>query len=104
MARGALAKEQIFKTILETFEGSFMYNGGKEVRIPFDEEGKLVQIKVTLTAAKENVGPDGEVLTAAATAQEEDAPKSFPAPKTPVEPSEQEKKNVEDLLKSLGLN
>ena len=43
MAKGAYAKEQIFAKILETFEGSFMYNNGKELRIPFDEGGNICQ-------------------------------------------------------------
>lgn len=105
MARGAVAKEIVFKKILETFEGSFMYNGGKECRVPIDENGNEIQIKVTLTAAKDNVNPNGEVsVKPAATAQEEDAPRNFPAPKERVEPTAEEKQNVEDLLKALGLD
>ena len=103
MAKGAVAKEAIFAKMLEVFEGSFMYNGGKELRIPYDEEGNLVQIKVALTCAKENVSANGEVQKAAAVASEEDAPRNFPEPRKAVEPSPEEKKNVEDLIKSLGL-
>ena len=103
MAKGALAKEQIFAKMLETFEGSFMYNGGKELRINWDEEGTPVQIKVALTTAKEAVSVDGEVTKAAATVQEEGPLRSFPMPRKMEEPSEEEKKNVEDLIKSLGL-
>lgn len=106
MAKGAYAKEQIFAKILETFEGSFMYNNGKELRIPFDEGDNVVQIKVALTCAKENVSPTGEKLVVKESAP---APKetgnfmNFPEPHKPVEPTEEEKKNVEDLLASLGL-
>lgn len=103
MARGALAKEQIFKKLLNTFDGSFMYNSGKELRIPWDEEGNMVQIKVTLTCAKDVVSAEGEVQKLAAVAKEEDDFMNFPEPHKPVEPSEEEKKNVEDLLRSLGL-
>ena len=103
MAKGSLAKEQIFLKILETFEGSFMYNNGKELRIPWDEEGTPVQIKVALTCAKDMVTPEGEVMKAAATAQES-VPSATPSfPTNLVEPTAEEKKNVEDLLKSLGL-
>lgn len=58
--KGAEAKAEITKKLLETFEGSFLYNGGKEIRIPFNEaEAGDVQIKITLTCAKENVmNPD----------------------------------------------
>ena len=54
MARGSVAKEQITKKILETFDGAFIVDG-KEIRIPVTEGGDLVQIKVTLTAAKVNI-------------------------------------------------
>jgi hypothetical protein len=102
MARGAEAKSKIQKQILETFSGSFLYNDGKEIRVPITENGELVQIKIALTCAKENVeiGADNAM------------PGDFPAPKmtaptpertSPVAPSEQEKQNVANLLKSLGL-
>lgn len=105
MAKGAASKEIIFAKLLETFEGSFMYNGGKECRIPMMEDGNEVQIKVTLTAAKDNVYPESGIGIAAVV-QETDATSAFPEPKTPVKPvevSEEEKANVEALLKSLGL-
>jgi hypothetical protein len=103
MAKGAIAKEKIKEKILNTFEGSFVYNSGKEIRIPIDEEGNEVQIKVALTCAKDNVSPEGEVMKVAAAPKEEGLINSFPAPHKPAEVTEEEKKNVEDLLKSLGL-
>ena len=104
MARGAVAKSEIFEKILETFEGSFIFSNGKEIRIPMDENGSIVQIKVTLTCAKDNVSPTGEVLEKVAAAPSEGHDFSgFPAPKGLVEPTEEEKANVETLLKSLGL-
>lgn len=105
MARGAAAKEIVFKKILETFEGSFMYNGGKECRIPIDENGIPIQIKITLTAAKDNVSADGEEISRPAATASETAPSSsFPAPHKKAEVTEEEKQNVEDLLKALGLD
>lgn len=104
MAKGALAKSAIMEKILEVFEGSFLYNGGKELRIPFDEEGTLVQIKVALTCAKDNVEPEGGVRKNAAAPSEKDAPEVISENITTVaEPTEEEKKNLEDLMKALGL-
>lgn len=114
MAKGAYAKECIFEKILETFEGSFMYNNGKECRIPFDENGVPIQIKVTLTAAKDNVwapgmhgdpvGEPGERgIESAAVAKETGDFMNFPEPRKKAEITEEEKKNVEDLMKALGL-
>lgn len=106
-ARGAAAKEYIKNKILEMFDEAFTYSNGKELRIPFNEGGSEVQIKVTLTAAKDNVSPDGggvvETSQSAAVPQETGNFMNFPEPKKPVEPSQQEKENVETLLKSLGL-
>ena len=104
MAKGAVAKEQIFAKMLENFEGSFMYNGGKELRIPWDENGVEVQIKVTLTCAKDNVSSNGEaVVKTAAAATEPVSTSAFPTPKKIAEPTEEEKQNVADLLSALGL-
>jgi len=102
MARGAIAKQEVQKKLLEMFPGSFLYNDGKELRIPCQENGETVQIKVALTCAKENVemGADAAI------------PGDFPAPKMtaptpertePVKPTDAEKQAVADLLKSLGL-
>lgn len=102
MARGAQAKSEVMKKILEVFPGSFAYNDGKEIRIPMIEGGETVQIKVALTCAKENVevGADNAM------------PGDFPAPKMtaptpertePAKPSDAEKQAVADLLKQLGL-
>ena len=103
MAKGAKAKEEVFAKILETFEGSFMYNSGKECRINWNEDGNIIQLKVTLTAAKEPVSIDGDVAVAKEAEVKESAAGAFPAPKNNVEPTPEEKKNAEDLLKSLGL-
>ena len=52
-ARGSIAKTEIIKKILETFNDSFLID--KEIRIPIMEDGEEIQIKVTLTAAKVNI-------------------------------------------------
>jgi len=104
MAKGQIAKAEITKKILSNFDGAFLYNDGKEIRIPMVENGENIQIKVTLTAAKENVeqGADNAVPGAAADKIEfEDNPSTVSKPV--VEPTEAEKNNVNDLLRALGL-
>lgn len=104
MARGAVAKQEIGNKILECFEGAFYYNGGKELRIPWNENGVDVQIKIAMTCAKDNVNPTGEVIEkVAAAASEAGDFMNFPAPKKRAEVTEEEKANIESLLKSLGL-
>lgn len=106
MARGSVVKQEIANKILSTFEGSFLYNDGKEIRIPAYEEGELIQVKVTLTAAKENVSVGDDNLLPGE--KEIDNEINFVASseketKQIVEPTEAEKQNVQDLLASLGL-
>ena len=101
MARGAESKAIITKNILEKFEGSFLYNDGKEIRIPIQENGEEIQIKVTLTAAKENVYLGQDNATPGAT------PINFednkPVEQKIVEPTQEEKNNVKKLMETFGL-
>lgn len=103
MARGQIAKAEIQKKILSNFEGSFLYNDGKEIRIPVQENGELIQIKVALTAAKENVEQGTDNAVPGATAEKIDFESETKTTKSVVEATEEEKNNVNDLLKALGL-
>ena len=55
MAKGSIAKEAIFKKMLEVFPNSFMADA-KTLRIPWEENGETIEIKVALTAAKDILG------------------------------------------------
>lgn len=113
-AKGSILKEQIIQKILETFPGAFKYD--KEVRIPGDEGGEELQIKVTFTCAKVNVEPGGDIAvpgaTATATVTKVAKEKTnSTSESTPIagstmkleEPTEEEKKNIASLLNMLGL-
>ena len=100
MAKGALAKADVTKKILSMFDNACEY--GKEIRVPMIENGEQVQIKVTLTCAKENVECGADTAL----------PGEFPTPvnaaptpvnTAPVQPTAEEKQNVANLLRSLGL-
>ena len=96
MAKGSAAKAEITNKILKLFEGSFTYNEGKEIRIPMYEDGSLVQIKVTLTAAKVpvEVGADVAVPGDTSTSKVEDGIKEI---------TSDEKNEVNSLISALGL-
>ena len=106
-AKGSQAKEIITKKILETFEGAFVSE--KEIRIPIMEDGVALQIKVTLTCAKTNIDPNGiDILSTPTPSVETNSRVDFDSldAKTIAEqtkPTEEEKQNVADLLKALGL-
>ena len=90
--RGAIAKQEITKKILEVFPNSFINE--KEIRIPFEEGSDLVQIKVSLTCAKVNIEDAGSVPEISS---------SVPASQEKIEVSETEKQNVQKLMENLGL-
>ena len=108
MAKGQKAKKIISDKILNIFGDSFLYNDGKEIRIPIEEDGEIIQIKVTLTAAKANVEPgsDNEIPTTANIINNVDVNKSVinqVDATTIVKPSEEEKQNLQNMLSKLGL-
>lgn len=90
--KGAVSKQAVTDKIMEMFPGAFVY--GKELRIPMEEDGQRVEIKVALTCAKVNVG-DGEVG---------EGPTSVPT-NTPAAtvPTEEEKQNIANLMNVLGI-
>ena len=101
MARGAQSKEAIIAKILETFEGAFKYD--KEIRIPMNEDGEPIQIKVALTCAKTNVESGGDTAIPGEVKDAATVGLTPASSGTMAEPTPEEKANVESLLKSLGL-
>ena len=104
-ARGSIAKEEITNKILAEFPGSFKFD--KEIRVPVMENGELVQIKITLTAAKVNVENGGDTATPGAdlikgmtqTVEGQVADSTTMS----IEPTPEEKENVRILLSKLNL-
>lgn len=90
-ARGTETKNAIMEKILEVFPDSFM--NGKELRIPGVENGERVEIKLTFTCAKENVG-SGDVGNVVAA-----APKTISS----IFPTQEEQDNLKELMESLGI-
>lgn len=110
MAKGQIAKKEIIDKILETFgKDAFLYNDGKEVRVNTQENGELVQIKLTFTAAKTpvNQGDDtalpGTIETKTTEFVETSEPAQIKTDAVYIEPSKEEKENVKSLLEALGL-
>ena len=94
MAKGTLSKDKVKEKILEVFEGSFIND--KEIRIPFVENGEPIEIKVTLTCAKEVIGAGTPVSTSV-----EATVSAFPTPAAPaqkVEATEEEKQRLKELV------
>ena len=100
-ARGTESKNIIFNKLQEMFPNSFWEDENKILRIPLDENGARVEVKVTLTAAKNNLG--GETIESAFDASPVVKNSETIKEKTVLEPTQEEKDNVAKLIASLGL-
>lgn len=90
--RGSQAKTLIGTALLQIFPGAFIDADQKTVRIPTTCEGELIEVKVSLTAAKDIVG--GQPNSSAATPIVEPQNRAM---------TEQEINEVRDLISRLGL-
>ena len=101
MARGQEEKLIVINKIKEVFPEAFEYD--KTIRIPIGD----VQIKVALTAAKDNVEPGGDAAVPGVKATKvtiaEGAEPVFEDVSAAVEPSAEELNAVSNLMESLGL-
>lgn len=105
--RGTIAKQEVFAKIMQVYPNAFWEDENKVLRIPVEENGNLVEIKVSLTAAKNILG-DGEVPSAFKLVNAPASPKTKAAPafeeKRPeLEMTEAEMTNVANLMSALGL-
>lgn len=99
--KGSISKEIVIKKLLDTFEGSFQYE--KEIRIPMEENGEQIQLKCVLTCAKTNVEPNGDVAIPGAVNNTIEFGKNESEPITYVQPTQEEKDNVQKLMQMLNL-
>ena len=101
MARGQEEKLIVINKIKEVFPEAFEYD--KTIRIPIGD----VQIKVALTAAKDNVEPGGDTAVPGVKATKvtiaEGAEPVFEDVSKTIEPSQSELDAVSNLMTSLGL-
>ena len=100
-SRGAEEKQIVIDKIKEVFPEAFEYD--KTIRIPIGD----IQIKVALTAAKDNVEPGGDAAVPGVKATKvtitEGAEPVFEDVSAAVEPSAEELNAVSNLMESLGL-
>ena len=100
-SRGAEEKQIVIDKIKEVFPEAFEYD--KVIRIPIGD----VQIKVSLTAAKDNVEPGGDTAVPGVKATKvtiaEGAEPIFEDVSKTIEPSQSELDAVSNLMSQLGL-
>lgn len=97
--KGTESKAILFNKLMEIFPDAFWEDEGKILRVPMNENGAVVEIKVSLTAAKNILGAE-EVKSAF----NDGAAAVTPTPAKVTEVTEEEKANVAKLIESLNLS
>lgn len=108
MAKGTEAKAELFNKLMEIYPDSFWEDQNKILRIPMSEAGVRVEIKVSLTAAKTNLG--GDAVPGAFGNEPVNKPttpiSAHPMPSevsSSIEMTQEEKDNVMKMMKALNL-
>lgn len=95
MAKGAIAKEQITKKIMEAFGNDFITISDKKIYVWADENGEKVQIAISMTMPKIPLSADAG-----------DTKGTIPVVTTssgPVVLAAEDEKMVDELMKKLGI-
>lgn len=95
-ARGTVAKQEVMEKLREAFGDNFIGEHEKKIYVWANDGGDRVQIAITLTCPKVQI-ETGEVSV--------DSDSAFPitASAQSIEFTDQEKKNLEDLMARLNL-
>ena len=107
MAKGAIAKEEVVKKISEAFGSSFIGEFDKKVYVWANDRGEQVQIAISLTCPKNPIQVDASVSLDDGDLDFTDdtlkTSKIAVSAAPPAEISEEEKKNIAELMAKLGL-
>lgn len=99
MAKGANAKIAVTNKIANAFGEDWIGEVNKKLYVWADDGGERVQISIALTCPKTPIdAPDKNYVPDNDWSEE-----SASVPKAKVEISEEEKKNISDLMERLGL-
>lgn len=96
--RGDAAKDLITKTILSTFEGSFVSDKKIYVSVKDGASGEVVQIAISLTMPKTPIAGEGD-STLSTSSFDTTSANSF----TPTELAPEDKAKIEELKAKLGI-
>ena len=107
MAKGAIAKENVTKTLAEAFGSNFIGEYDKKIYVWANDGGEMVQIAMSLTCPKNPIQVDTSVTTTSGDWDFSDNPKINTtvavANAAPAEITAEEKANIADLMAKLGL-
>lgn len=101
MAKGAIAKENVIKTIAKAFGTNYVGEFDKKLYVWADDGGERVQVSIALTCPKvyRGVEETGEAVLNFDEPAAADAPAGF----KPAEITKEEEETLADLIAKFGL-
>lgn len=101
MAKGAIAKENVIKTIAKAFGTNYVGEFDKKLYVWADDGGERVQVSIALTCPKvyRGVEETGEAVLNFDEPAAADAPAGF----KPAEITKEEEETLADLIAKYGL-
>ena len=99
MAKGAQAKVEVLEKIKEAFGKDFIGEIDKKIYVWAQDPGERVQIAISLTCPKNPV----EVVSADGAGYDFSSPTIATPQFAPAEFTEEEKNNINDLIRALNL-
>lgn len=103
MAKGAIAKENVGKILAQAFGANYVGEYDKKHYVWADENGEKIQVAITLTCPKTPVGSSETIKTSVGLNFEDDNPPSTASTFVAAEITDEEKKNIEEMIKRLDL-
>ena len=104
--RGDIAKQKITEIIAEAFGNDFVGVVDKKLYVNIPEGNEIVQIAITLTAPKTPIQATAATTSVNSNSSSDDnlAPWEInPKTNTPVDVSQEDKENIKELKKILGI-
>ncbi len=102
MAKGTQAKQLVVNKIKEAFGENFVGEVDKKIYIWSQENGERVQVAISLTCPKVPITVDEVSAASGGDWNFEDGPAIF-TPTAKAEITNEERKNIDDLMARLGL-
>lgn len=106
MAKGSVAKSKVAKMLADAFGKDFIGEYDKKYYVQAEENGERVQVAIALTCPKNPIDVAGYVNIGSKMNFEDTSPKTIAtvaSSKVNMEISEEEKKNIADMMARLGL-
>ena len=105
MAKGQIAKDLVEKKIIAAFGSDYVGTADKKIYVTAMENGEKVQVAISLTCPKVPIVVDNTVQIGDFNFEEPTPTVTTSATSTftPAEISDEERKNVADLMARLGL-